>query len=142
MRCRELDIFIGFLRNFLYFLGVILGKFFGIFWEEFFGRIFREEFFGRNFLGEIFWEDLFGRIFLRGILLEEFFVYVGLSRFCLNKEGRRRKKISILRSASASISHLKIIFSCFKLSKKKKRTSQGLGVLYSQKNKQVVLSTF
>ena len=43
-----------------------MGGFFeGIFWEdflkEFFGRIFWEEFFGRNFLGENFWEDFFGR---------------------------------------------------------------------------------
>ena len=36
----------------------------GIFWEEFFGRIFLKEFFGRNFSGGIFWEELFGRNFL------------------------------------------------------------------------------
>ena len=65
--------------------------------EGFFWRIFLAEFFLSNFLGEIFWEDflggffkrIFGRIFLRGILREEFFVYVGLSRFCLNAEGRK-----------------------------------------------------
>ena len=57
-----------------------------MFWERFFGRIFFGEFFGK----------IFERIFLRGILWEEFFVYVDLSRFwflsrfCLNKEGRAR----------------------------------------------------
>jgi hypothetical protein len=58
-----------------------------MFWERFFGRIFFGEFFGK----------IFERIFLRGILWEEFFVYVDLSRFWflsrffLNKEGRRAR---------------------------------------------------
>ena len=74
--------------------------------EDFFDGMFLVEFFGRHFLGGFFWEDFFGRIFLggflggfflRGILWEEFFVYVDLSRFwflsrfCLNKEGRRAR---------------------------------------------------
>ena len=86
------------------------------FWRNFFDGIFLEEFFGRNFLEEYFWEDFFGRIFgriffLRGILWEEINIegIDCLSRFCLNGEGRRRKKISILRNASASISHLKSV---------------------------------
>ena len=50
------------------------------------------------FLGEFFWENFFGRIIFGGILWEEFFVYDGvsrfcfLSRFCLNKEGRKEGK--------------------------------------------------
>ena len=72
------------LRNFFGFFGEFLGDFLGgFFWKNLFGGIF-----GRNFL-EFFWEDFFGRIFLRGILWEEFFVYDGVSRFCLNKEGRK-----------------------------------------------------
>ena len=69
-----------------------------VFLEELFGEIFWED-----VLGRIFWEVFFGRIFeiifLRGILCEEFFVYVGLSRFwflsrfCLNKEGRRARNL-------------------------------------------------
>ena len=50
----------------------ILGIFSEIVWK-FFWRIFLEKLFGR-----IFWE--------------EFFVYVGLSRFCINKEGRKEGK--------------------------------------------------
>ena len=74
-------------------------------------RNFFEEFIGRFF----FWEEFFGRNFLEGILWEEFFVYSGidlfvkiwfLSRFCL-KARRKEGRIQILRSASASISHLK-----------------------------------
>ena len=60
-----------------------------------------EEFFWRNFLGEIFLEDFFGRIFLEEFLWR----MICLSNFVSKQEGR--KKISILRSASASISHLK-----------------------------------
>ena len=73
-------------------------NFFGvIFWEKFFRRFFLGGFVGRIFFGRIFLEDLFFRIllggfFLRGILREEFFVYVGLSRFCINKEGRKEGK--------------------------------------------------
>ena len=41
-----------------------------IFWRNFFGGIFLEEFFGRNFLGGFFWEefleDYFGRNFFGG----------------------------------------------------------------------------
>ena len=40
----------------------------GLFWRNFFGRIFLEEVFGRNFFGRIFREDFFGRNSLRGIL--------------------------------------------------------------------------
>jgi len=46
-----------------------------------------------------------------------------LSRFCLNAEGRKERKISILRSASASISHLKNDFSLTK--KQMKRDSSN-----------------
>jgi hypothetical protein len=62
----------------------------GIFLEEFFGRNFLGGFiFGRIFLGGFFWEDFFGRIFwedyledfLGGILWEEFFVYIGIDLF-------------------------------------------------------------
>ena len=62
-----------------------------VFWEDFLGG-----FFGRIFFGG-FYGKIFERIFLRGIRWEEFFVYDDLSRFwflsrfCLNKEGRRRK---------------------------------------------------
>ena len=92
----------NFLDFYFYFLGILFG---GFFWRNFLGG-----FFGRNFFGGFFWED-----FLGGILclhcwsqLFEYLVFVKiLSRFCLkaSKEGR---KISILRSASASSSHLKI----------------------------------
>ena len=64
-------------------------------------------------------EDFLGKIFLRGILWEEFFVYIGIDLFVKilvfvkilsqGKEGRR-KKISILRSASASISYLTNVY--------------------------------
>ena len=59
------------------------------FWEDFLGGIFREDFLG----------GFFERNSLGGILWEEFFVYIGvsrfwfLSRFCLNKEGRRARNI-------------------------------------------------
>jgi hypothetical protein len=42
----------------------------------FFGGIFFEEFFLRNFLGEMFWSNFLGRI-----LWEEFFVYIGIDLF-------------------------------------------------------------
>ena len=88
-------------------------EFFGrnIFLRIFFDGIFLVEFFGRKFLGGFFWEDFlrgfFGRIFwggfLGGFFWEEFFGrnslftleltclsrFWFLSRFCLNKEGRK-----------------------------------------------------
>ena len=66
-------------------------------------RIIGRVFFGRNYLGGF--KNYF---YIEGIdCLSRFWF---LSRFCLKAEGRRRKKISILRSASASISHLKSEF--------------------------------
>jgi cytosine/uracil/thiamine/allantoin permease len=79
-----------------------------------------EGFFGRNFLGGIYCENFFGRIFGRivfgGTLWEEFILmqkeliclsrFWFLSRFWVKAEG---KKISIFRSTSASLSHLKIV---------------------------------
>ena len=44
-----------------------------IFFEEFLGDIFWEDFFERMFLGGYFWVDLFERIFLGGFFWEEFF---------------------------------------------------------------------
>ena len=104
----------GFFR---YFWGRFFLDFSWIFLMEFFWRIFR-----RNFLG-----GFFGRIFLGGFSWEEFFVYIWLLKsaklfeserdwcFCqdfvsMKKEGRwrRRRKISILRSANAGISNLKM----------------------------------
>ena len=67
-----------------FFVSNVLGE---VFWEDFFGRIFWEDCFGK----------IFERILLKGIHWEEFFVYVDLSRFwflsrfCLNKEGRRAR---------------------------------------------------
>ena len=59
-------------------------------------------------MGRFLWEDFLGGIFVYiGIDLSKFLF---LSRFCLKAEGRkegRKKKISIFRSASASISHIK-----------------------------------
>jgi hypothetical protein len=43
----------------------------GIFFEEYFGRIFLGEIFGRKFL-----VGIFGRNSLGGIIREEFFVYI------------------------------------------------------------------
>ena len=54
-----------------------------------------EDFFGR--FGGIFWED---DLFVK--------ILVFFSRFCLKARRKEGRKISILRSASASISHLKI----------------------------------
>ena len=68
----------------IFFWGIFLGE---IFWEDFLGGFFWEEFFGRNVEGI----DLFVKILSQG-----------------KKEGRR---ISILRSASASSSHLKMNYS-------------------------------
>ena len=66
------------LRNFL----EIFWIFWGIFKKDFFGGIYLEEFFGRNFLGRIFLGknflggffggDFLGRIFFGGIPWEEF----------------------------------------------------------------------
>ena len=53
----------------------------GLFW-----RILLAESFRRNNVGEILCEE-----FLGGLFWEEFFVCIGLSKFCLNKERRRRK---------------------------------------------------
>ena len=84
-------------------------EFFGeFFWVDFFGR----NFFGRIFLGGFFWEDFWEEYFGRNYLVEINKELMFLSRFCGNfvsrqKEGR--KKISILRSASASISHFKML---------------------------------
>ena len=60
----------------------------GFFWEDFFGRIFWED----------YWED-----FLGGILWEEFFVYIGIYLFVKilvfvkilskSKEGRKEGRI-------------------------------------------------
>ena len=43
------------------------------FFEDFFGRIFWENFLGGFFCEEFFCEEFFGRDFLRGILWMEFF---------------------------------------------------------------------
>ena len=52
----------------------------GFFWSNLLGENFWKDFFGR-----IFWEDLLGgfigRIVLKGILWEEFFVYIGIDLF-------------------------------------------------------------
>ena len=61
---------------------------------------------------EFFWEDFFERNYLFTLLKSaKLFESKGLmllSRFCLNARRKEGRKISILRSASASISHLKI----------------------------------
>ena len=77
MRCRELDIFKirNFLRNrleifwsFSGFFGEFFWNYLGIFFEDFLGEIFWEDFFGRKFLGGIFWEEFFGRYSLLTLL--------------------------------------------------------------------------
>jgi hypothetical protein len=86
------------LRNFLEYFW-ILG---GIFWEEFFwriflgrsflggffGRIFLREFFEEDFFGRIFWEEFFGKNYLVEINKELMF----LSTFWGNARRRRRTK--------------------------------------------------
>ena len=102
------------------FLGSLLrifGEFFGNFLEDFFGGIF----------GSNFWEDFLGGIFFWGLLLggifwEDFFLFTLLKSakvfeykwnlcFCQDfgvRKGRKEVEFSILRSAIASTSHLKI----------------------------------
>ena len=100
----------------------ILWIFFRIFWGfflDFFWKIFLE-FFLQEILDEIFWEDFWegslGRIVLGGnfclhcssqlsyLNLKGIDAFVKILSQCKEEGGR----ISILRSASASISHLKI----------------------------------
>jgi hypothetical protein len=50
-----------------YFGGNILA---GIFWREYFGRIFWQEYYVRSILSGIFWREYFGRNILVGIVLE------------------------------------------------------------------------
>ena len=75
----------------------------GIFWEKFFGRIF---------LGGFFWEEFFGRNSLFTFLkTAKVFEYEWNLCFCQDfgvRKGRKEVEFSILRSAIASTSHLKI----------------------------------
>ena len=48
----------------LKFFGTFLGLCFGIFWEEFFEKIFLGRNFWADFLGGFFWEKFFGKNFL------------------------------------------------------------------------------
>ena len=111
MRCKELDIFkiLGVLEFFCIsfgFFGIFFGEFFG-FLLEVFGFFFLE-FFGNSF--GIFWEYLGNSLGDSSAEMNRIFEYERNLCFCQDfgvrqTEGRR---ILILRSASASISHLKI----------------------------------
>ena len=116
-----MDFLVSLLRSFWKFLGSLLR----IFWEffgGFFGRNFLEELFWRTFMEKIFGRNFFARVdfgrkfFRRNTLFTllksvKVFEYEWNLCFCQDfgvmpgrKEGRR---ISILRSAIASSSHLK-----------------------------------
>ena len=86
-------------------LGIFSGRFFGgIFWDKCFRMIFWEDFLG-GFLGGLLWEEFF--VYIEIDLFVKILVFVKiLSKWRRRKEGGR---ISILRSASASTSHLKKI---------------------------------
>ena len=64
---------------------------------------------------EFFWKEFFVRNFLEEFW-EEFFVYIGIELFVkilifvkILSQGRRKEEFLILRSASTSSSHLKIV---------------------------------
>ena len=86
----------------------IFSKSWNFFWN-FSGGILLAEFSLQSIFWGIFWKDFFGRIFLEWILWNEFCVYIGIDFFVkiLSQGKEGRMKFSILRSASASISHLK-----------------------------------
>ena len=127
----------------LFFLNFIRKNFFGGFFLE---NFFLEEFFWRIFFGGFFWRIFFGRIFLEDFLGRNFLFTLLKSAklfeserdwcFCQDFVSRQgRKKISILRSASASILHLKtekvlnILLNCFTLEHCAFKTKQLTSVL-------------
>ena len=71
--------------------------------EELFGRIFREDFFGRNFLGGYLWKEFFERNYLVEINKELMF----LSRFLDNFVSIQGRRILILRSVRRKLIALK-----------------------------------
>ena len=112
LRWRELDTF-----KILEIFEKLFEYCLGIFWQDFFWRnLFGGIFLGRNYLGGFFCGDFLWGFFVRNYLVEINKELMFLSRIWDNFVSMQRKKdgrIFILRSATASSSHLKTFLGGF-----------------------------